>query len=183
VACKTQREGEKKQETQHASERERTNRDRTSHPELRSANERERVDSNAPQTAIEPHTQSSDPANEREKVDSNAPARRSRRREIAQLIAISPSTEIAIDGAISRRVDRDLAPLIAIDGAISRSVDREIAPSPFESHPSSSPIANPDSSSLIAAVAAPIRRPRSRWSHPKTDRPPSLPSSLNLTGI
>ena len=36
VACKTQREGEKKQETQHASERERTNRDRTSHPELRS---------------------------------------------------------------------------------------------------------------------------------------------------
>ena len=55
--------------------------------------------------------------------------------------------------------------------------------SPFESHPSSSPIANPDSLSPIAAIAAPIRHPRSRWSHPKTDRPPSLPSSLNLTGI
>ena len=37
---------------------------------------------------------------------------------------------------------------------------------------SSSPIANPDSSSTIAIVL-----------DPKTDRPPSLPSSLNLTGI
>ena len=79
------------------------------------------------QTAIEPHTQSSDPANEREKVDSNAPARRSRRREIAQLIAISPSTEIAIDGAISRRVDRDLARAVDRDFAKRRSQDRAVA--------------------------------------------------------
>ena len=42
----------------------------------------------------------------------------SRRREIAQLIAISPSTEIAINGTISR--DRD--------ASIARSRRRELAP-------------------------------------------------------
>ena len=45
----------------------------------------------------------------------------SRLREIAQLIAISPSTEIAINGAISWRVDREIAPSRAC------AVDREIA--------------------------------------------------------
>ena len=53
---------------------------------------------------------------------------RDRRREIAQLIAISPSTEIAINGAISRCVDCAIAPSRACDASIARSCRCELAP-------------------------------------------------------
>ena len=43
------------------------------------------------------------------RVDRDLAFARSRRREIAQLIAISPSTEIAINGATSQRVDSEIA--------------------------------------------------------------------------
>ena len=52
----------------------------------------------------------------------------SRHREIAQLIAISPSTEIAINDAISRRIDREIAPVRSRDASIERSRRRELAP-------------------------------------------------------
>ena len=42
-------------------------------------------------------------------VDRDLAFKRSHRREIAQLIAISPSTEIAINGATSQRVDSEIA--------------------------------------------------------------------------
>ena len=52
----------------------------------------------------------------------------SRHREIAQLIAILPSTEIAINDAISWRIDREIAPVRSRDASIERSRRRELAP-------------------------------------------------------
>ena len=74
-----------------------------------------------------------------------------------------------------------IAPFVVPDRHSNRTLRRPR--SPFESHPSSSPIANPDSSSPIAAVVAPILHPRSRWSHPKTDRPRPQNRSSSLSSF
>ena len=92
VACKTQREGEKKQNTT-----------------------REIVTPSAPIRRTIRRT--SDRTSQPERREDRAVAR-SRSRDAS--IAISRRREIAILPA----------PLIAIDGAISRSIDREIAPAP-----------------------------------------------------